>query len=108
MRKRRGLTTVMINNPLTPITSTTFLVSAVTRLSRRSPFLSLVLVLLCLTLPGFCSSTKLPPKYSEWLKKDVVYIISNEERDTFRNLASDEARERFIEHFWEIRTPNPD
>jgi GWxTD domain-containing protein len=107
MRKQRRLTTVMIDNTLNPITSTPMLVSAVTRLSRRFPFVSLVLLLLSLTLPGFCSSTKLPPKYSEWLKKDVVYIISNEERDTFRNLASDEARERFIEHFWEIRNPNP-
>ena len=43
-----------------------------------------------------CSaSEKLPPKYSEWLKKDVAYIITNEERATFRGLNTDEAREKF-------------
>ena len=91
MRKQRRLTTVMIDNTLNPITSTPMLVSAVTRLSRRFPSVSLALVLTFVSLPAVCS-TKLPPKYSQWLKKDVAYIISNEERDTFRNLSSDEAR----------------
>jgi len=53
------------------------------------------------------ASEKLSPKYSEWLKKDVAYIITNEERATFRGLSSDEARNNFIEHFWEIRNPDP-
>ncbi len=53
------------------------------------------------------SSNKLPPKYNQWLKKDAAYIITNEEKETFKGLSSDEARDKFIEHFWEIRNPNP-
>ncbi len=84
-------------------------VSAVVRSPRRFAPASLVILTLLLALPGLCASkdSKLPKKYSEWLKRDVGYIISREERDTFRNLSSDEAREKFIEHFWEIRNPNP-
>lgn len=49
----------------------------------------------------------LSPHYREWLKKDVVYIITNEEKNEFLQLTTDEARDKFIEHFWEIRNPNP-
>jgi len=52
-------------------------------------------------------STKMSAKYKQWLNKDVAYIITNEERETFKGLTSDEARDKFIEHFWEIRNPNP-
>jgi len=45
--------------------------------------------------------------YREWLERDVVYIISPEERDVFLRLASDEERERFIEQFWARRDPDP-
>jgi len=97
----------MNDNTLNHISSTPMFVSAVVRPSRRLPSASIGLLLVFLALPGFCSSTKLPPKYSQWLKKDVAYIISNEERETFKGLTSDEAREKFIEHFWEIRNPTP-
>ena len=50
---------------------------------------------------------KLPARYREWLDKDVAYIISKEEREAFRRLASDEDRDKFIEQFWEIRNPTP-
>jgi GWxTD domain-containing protein len=49
----------------------------------------------------------LPPHYREWLQKDVIYIISNQERDAFLQLTSDAARDEFIQHFWEIRNPTP-
>ena len=107
MQAHRRLTPVMNDNTLNHISSTPMFVSAVVRPSRRLPSASIGLLLVFLALPGFCSSTKLPPKYSQWLKKDVVYIISNEERETFKGLTSDEAREKFIEHFWEIRNPTP-
>jgi GWxTD domain-containing protein len=72
---------------------------------RLATFVPWILIFI-LTLT--CSaSEKLPPKYNEWLKKDVAYIITNEERATFRGLNSDEAREKFIERFWEVRNPNP-
>jgi hypothetical protein len=40
---------------------------------------------------------KLASNYREWLDRDVVYIITNEERENFLKLASDEARDKFIE-----------
>jgi GWxTD domain-containing protein len=50
---------------------------------------------------------KLEKNYREWLERDVAYIITKDERDAFLKLASDDAREKFIETFWEIRNPSP-
>ena len=50
---------------------------------------------------------KLEKNYREWLERDVVYLINKEERDAFRRLATNEALDKFIEDFWEIRNPNP-
>jgi GWxTD domain-containing protein len=44
--------------------------------------------------------------YKEWLEKDVVYIISEEERQFFKDLKNDEERESFIEQFWARRNPD--
>jgi GWxTD domain-containing protein len=46
--------------------------------------------------------------YKKWFQEDVVYIISNEERQAWRHLATDEEREQFIEQFWLRRDPTPD
>src|SRR5688572_26910391 len=46
--------------------------------------------------------------FKRWLKEDVVYIISPEERQAFEKLATDEEREQFIEQFWVRRDPDPD
>lgn len=46
--------------------------------------------------------------YSNWLKKDVRYIITEEEKKAFKALKTDEERENFIENFWRRRDPNPD
>lgn len=69
-------------------------------------------VLVLVTSAGFAGVSKkdlqkLPPTYREWLTQDVPYIITNEERSAFLLLTSDEARDKFIERFWEIRNPNP-
>ncbi len=45
--------------------------------------------------------------YREWLDRDVAYIITREERDTFLHLTFDDARDKFIDRFWEIRNPVP-
>src|SRR5438876_6164931 len=50
---------------------------------------------------------KLPKNFRDWLERDVTYIITREERDEFLRLPTDESRDKFIEHFWEIRNPNP-
>jgi GWxTD domain-containing protein len=46
--------------------------------------------------------------YKTWLEQDVSYIISDEERKSFKSLSNDEERESFIENFWLRRNPNPD
>jgi GWxTD domain-containing protein len=45
--------------------------------------------------------------YHKWVKQDVVYIISNEERKAFNVLTNDEEREKFVEQFWARRDPTP-
>jgi len=48
---------------------------------------------------------KLEKSYHEWLERDVTYIITKDERDEFLRLTTDEARDKFISDFWEIRNP---
>ena len=45
--------------------------------------------------------------YKRWLTEEVPYIITDEERASFKKLTTDEEREQFIEAFWERRNPNP-
>lgn len=63
-------------------------------------------------LPGLTggaqSKRNTPPKYySDWLNGDVAYIITKPERQNFLTLTSDDARDKFIDHFWAIRNPVP-
>ncbi len=46
--------------------------------------------------------------YKKWMNEDVVYIITDEERQAWKRLATDEEREQFIEQFWLRRDPTPD
>jgi len=48
---------------------------------------------------------KLPEQYSRWLNQEVVYIITPQEKKDFLALATDDARDKFIEDFWETRNP---
>jgi len=45
--------------------------------------------------------------YENWPKQEVAYIITDQERTAFKQLTTDEEREKFIEQFWERRNPNP-
>ena len=45
--------------------------------------------------------------YTRWIKEEVPYIITDEERSAFKKLGTDDEREQFIEQFWERRNPNP-
>jgi len=51
---------------------------------------------------------ELETPYRRWLDEDVGYIISDEERTSFKRLSTDEERENFIEQFWLRRDPTPD
>jgi GWxTD domain-containing protein len=44
----------------------------------------------------------------KWVDQDVAYIITPEERATWKRLKTDEERESFIESFWLRRDPTPD
>jgi len=57
--------------------------------------------------PAGAQKQKLEKSYKEWLERDVVYIISKEERNIFLKLATNEARDQFIQDFWELRNPTP-
>ncbi len=46
--------------------------------------------------------------YKQWLTVDVSYIITDEERQAFKRLATDEEKQTFIEGFWLRRDPTPD
>jgi len=49
----------------------------------------------------------LPDMYKKWLDEEVVYIVTQAEREVFLKLASDRERDMFIEAFWSHRDPNP-
>lgn len=46
--------------------------------------------------------------YKKWLDEDVVWIITDEEKQAFKQLSNDEERDNFIEQFWQRRDPTPD
>jgi GWxTD domain-containing protein len=51
---------------------------------------------------------ELGPAYQEWLREDVVYIITKQEYDAFLQLSTNEERDQFIETFFDRRNPNPE
>jgi GWxTD domain-containing protein len=66
------------------------------------------LILLAMVPTGHAQKKeKLGATYKQWLEQDVVYIITKDEKQDFLKLTSDEARDKFIKDFWEIRNPTP-
>ncbi len=51
---------------------------------------------------------RLDKVYEKWMDEDVRWIITDEERKTFKALKTDEEREQFIEQFWLRRDPDSD
>ena len=51
---------------------------------------------------------ELETPWKKWLSEDVSYIITDEERKAFKQFATDEEREQFVEQFWLRRDPTPD
>ncbi len=80
---------------------------------RHRPLFPPVLLSLALVLPPLAAAsasgqkTPLPPRYKTWLEEEVVYIITDTERDVFLKLQSDRERDMFIEAFWRHRDPTP-
>ena len=75
--------------------------------------LGLSLALLFAAPPPAAAQKKKPEKqkleksYQEWLERDVAYIITREEKNAFLKLPTNDARDQFIQSFWEIRNPDP-
>jgi GWxTD domain-containing protein len=44
----------------------------------------------------------------DWLDNDVPYIITPAERAAYLQLGTNEERDQFIEHFWDLRNPEPE
>ena len=66
--------------------------------------------LLLLASPFALAANKessLPPQYRQWLDRDVAYIITSQEKQDFLALTTDDARDKFIQQFWDIRNPSP-
>jgi len=59
------------------------------------------------TLQAKTSIKDLPQRYRTWLQDEVCYIISNEEKNAFLELTTDQERDQFIGRFWELRSPTP-
>ena len=45
--------------------------------------------------------------YGKWLKEDVLYLITEDEREVFLGLITPEEKEQFIEQFWFRRDLDP-
>jgi GWxTD domain-containing protein len=46
--------------------------------------------------------------WKKWMDEDVHYIITDEEKQSFKRLKTDEERQQFVEQFWLRRDPTPD
>jgi GWxTD domain-containing protein len=65
------------------------------------------IALLC-TLHVSSAATKKPKlaeQFQRWLDRDVVYIITDEERKEFLALNTDADRDKYMESFWDARNP---
>ena len=49
----------------------------------------------------------LSPKHRAWIEEEVVYIITDKEKEVFLKLETEQDRDRFIEEFWKQRDPTP-
>ncbi len=71
-------------------------------------FATILLALMATSLTGFAQNRRQEERdaakyFAKWLNEDVVYLISDEEREVFEKLTTDEEKERFIEQFWQSR-----
>lgn len=64
-----------------------------------------------LTLLLVCAATgaqqKMADRHRQWLERDVVYIITDEEKNIFKKLPTEEDRDKFMQQFWVLRDPTP-
>jgi len=84
----------------------------------RKPLILVILILsfgISLSAPPLGAQSRakaqalkdLEPKYRQWLEEEVVYIITQKEREVFLQLQTNRERDIFIEAFWKQRDPTP-
>jgi GWxTD domain-containing protein len=80
-----------------------------TQVSRWRKHATILLFALLALSPALSAQKKekLAKTYRDWLEQDVVYIITKDERTRFLALTTDDARDKFIKDFWEVRNPVP-
>ncbi len=71
-----------------------------------------ILVFIALLILGGASLAnerleKLNPEHRKWIEEEVVYIITDQERDVFLSLPTIADRQGFMDAFWERRDPDP-
>ena len=77
------------------------------RLDRVSLGIISLIVLLTATIVAQQNRQEEAEKYyKKWLDQDVVYIITQEERDVFSKLSTMDEKDQFIEQFWLRRDPD--
>ena len=69
----------------------------------------LALLIAAVPLPAAADERvdRLPEEHRVWLEEEVVYIITEAEREVFLGVEGFEEREHFIEAFWQRRDPVP-
>ncbi|MFH1884089.1 MAG: GWxTD domain-containing protein, partial [Planctomycetota bacterium] len=89
--------------------------SKIVRISSKiifwSSFMTICLFFPCFLLSQDKTETLVQEEASDyflkWLREDVLYIVTDEERSVFENLTTIDEKERFIEQFWFRRDPDP-
>ncbi len=71
-------------------------------------FLLALLAGLCFASPAGADDRvdRLPEDHKTWIEEEVIYIITDQEREAFLTLETVDERNRFIEAFWRKRDPN--
>lgn len=69
--------------------------------------LGVLAILISVAAQAEVATPQLKPEYQKWLKQDVRWIITDQERKDFLHLTTDSARDKFVVDFWEHRNPTP-
>ncbi|HSR54358.1 MAG TPA: GWxTD domain-containing protein [Acidobacteriota bacterium] len=60
-----------------------------------------------LSIPAAAQDAEEKGQYKKWLEREVVWIISEKEKEEFKSLDSKAEKKAFIEQFWQRRDPTP-
>jgi GWxTD domain-containing protein len=78
---------------------------------RQVRFQAALALFFVLSAAPFAWAAKHPPvpePYKHWLTEEVPYLITDDEKNLFFSLTTNEARDRFIDDFWKVRSSDPD